>query len=73
MKHCSITSGTNGGYMGNQSIIREIDGVKTMRLYDGEWYVNYTDYKVRQIHNRSYYSAEQFTSWCKEYGLKPIM
>ena len=59
--------------MSSEPMIKEVDGVKAIRLYDGEWYCNFTDYKVRQIRNRSFYNAEQFKEWCVDNSLRPIM
>lgn len=58
----------------NQSVfVKEIEGVKVIRLYDGNWYCNFTDYKVRQLRQRGFYSADTFRSWCVDHGLHPIM
>lgn len=59
--------------MAKEEMIKTIDGVRAIRLYDGNWYCNFTDYKVRQIRNRGYYSKEQFVDWCSENQLKPIL
>lgn len=59
--------------MSSDSMIKEVDGVKVIRLYDGKWYCNFTDYKVRQIRNRGFYNASEFKEWCLANSLSPIM
>ena len=59
--------------MAQSTMIKEIDGVKILKLYDGAWYCNFTDYKVRQIRNRGYYNKDQFLEWCAANSICPIL
>lgn len=59
--------------MSNEPMIKEVDGVKVMRLFDGNWYCNFTDYKVRQIRDRGWYNKAQFIEWCGGHSLCPIL
>lgn len=59
--------------MNQEDLIKVIDGVKTIRLYDGKWYCNFTDYKVKMIHDRGWYHIDQFKDWCLLHNLCPIL
>lgn len=59
--------------MSSEPMIKEVEGVKVIRLFDGNWYCNFTDYKVRQIRNRGWYNVTEFKEWCTTNSLHPIL
>jgi len=58
--------------MENEKIIKTVDGVRILRLYDGKWYAMFCEYRTVKTSQISAYSIESFKTWCKNHDVIPI-
>lgn len=49
--------------------IKYIDGIRVLRLYDGNWYCLFNDYRSYHTSHMNCYSLNTFEKWCEANGL----
>lgn len=52
--------------------IKHVEDIRIIRLYDGQWYCLFNDYRARRTVQMRGYSISSFRDWCKEHSVIPI-
>ena len=51
--------------------IKYIDGIRVLRLYDGNWYCLFNDYRAYHTSHMNCYSLNAFEKWCEANNVIP--
>ena len=60
-------------YSDKSDNIKYIDGIRVLRLYDGNWYCLFNDYGAYHTSHMNCYSLNAFEKWCEVNNVTPEM